>query len=95
MAQSQFEKITKEKLAEIVFRAIGILIEGNVSETIIVSSHKINSILQDKLGRNFKIDRIGRALARIAKKNELEKMTTSVPKYILTKSNYQKLTIPD
>ncbi|UYP45092.1 hypothetical protein NEF87_001377 [Candidatus Lokiarchaeum ossiferum] len=92
---SQYENVPKEKVSEFVLRAIGMLMEGQVSETIILSSHKINSILQEKLGKSLKVDRIGRALARIARKNELKKMSTRVPKYILKKSQFNKLSVPE
>ena len=85
--------VPKETIFEYVQRAINLLIEGQVSETLILSSRKINSILQEKCGKNFKIDRIGRALARIARQKELKKISTSVPKYILKKSEFVKFSV--
>ena len=66
------ELIPKEKLADFVKQAINLLLEGQVSDTLILSSYKINTILKHKLGKNFKIDRVGRALARIAKQKKLK-----------------------
>ena len=86
--------IPKETLAEFVQRAIHLLMEGQVSETLILSSYKINTVLQQKLGKNFKVDRIGRSLSRIAKQKQLKKLSTRVPKYILTKADYAKFPLP-
>lgn len=87
--------VSTETLAEFVKRAINLLMEGQVSETLILSSYKINSVLQRKLGKNFKIDRIGRTLARIARQKELKKLSTRVPKYILHKSEFTKFPVSE
>ena len=79
---------SSDSLTEFVLHAIRLLLRGQVSDTLILSSHKINTVLMAHLGKNFKIDRIGRCLARIAKKNKLQRITTRVPKYILQKNQF-------
>lgn len=88
-------KVSSETLAEFVQRAINLLMEGQVSETLILSSYKINTVLHQRFGKNFKVDRIGRCLARIAKQKELKKLTTRVPKYILHKSEFTKFPVSE
>lgn len=87
--------VSKETLSEFVKRAINLLMEGQVSETLILSSYKINTVLQQRFGKEYKVDRIGRALARIAKQKELKKLSTRVPKYILHKSDFVKFPVKD
>ena len=82
------KKPTPDSLTEFVLQAIHLLLQGQVSDTLILSSHKINTVLMSHLGKNFKIDRIGRCLARIAKKNKLPRITTRVPKYVLQKKQF-------
>ena len=83
---------TSDSLTEFVLHAIRLLLQGQVSDTLILSSHKINTVLMARLGKNFKIDRIGRCLARIAKKNKLPRITTRVPKYVLQKNQFRLFT---
>ncbi|MHA1521622.1 MAG: hypothetical protein ACTSRK_15695 [Promethearchaeota archaeon] len=64
-----------------VLRSMRLLLEGQVSDTLILSSHKINTVLKSKYGVNFKIDRIGRFLAKFAKENELKRLSTKIPKF--------------
>jgi len=85
---SDSRKPTADSLTEFVLHAIRLLLDGQVSDTLILSSHKINTVLMSHLGKNFKIDRIGRCLARIAKKNKLPRITTRVPKYVLQKNQF-------
>lgn len=87
--------VSSETLTEFIQRAINLLMEGQVSETLIISSYKINTVLQQKLGKNVKIDRIGRALARLAKQKELKKLSTRVPKYVLKKSEFTRFPVSE
>ncbi|MHA1647932.1 MAG: hypothetical protein ACTSVL_10200 [Promethearchaeota archaeon] len=86
----EISKISSEGLMDFVKRAINLLMEGQVSETFILSSYKINTVLKQRFGKDFKVDRIGRALSRLAKQNELKKLKTRVPKYELKKSSFKK-----
>jgi hypothetical protein len=47
------------------------------------------------MGVEFKIDRIGRALARIAKQNKLKKIATKIPKYEIKVSKFRGFVLPD
>ncbi len=80
----------KEKpLREYVIEAVDFLVEKQVSETLILSSYKINTVFKTHFGITFRVDRIGRALSRFAKKQKLERLSTNIPKYKLTVSNYK------
>lgn len=88
---SKSDQPSTESVAEMVREAIAMLMDGQVSETIILSSYKINTILQRNLGKMFRVDRIGRALAQLAKQYELPKLGTRVPKYQLRRTVYDQM----
>ncbi len=74
----------KEKpLRDVVVEAVDFLVENQRSETLILSSYKINTVFKTHLGVDFRVDRIGRALSRFAKKQKLERLSTNIPKYKL------------
>ena len=73
----------KEKLVLLIKKGIELLCEKNISNVVILSSYKINSVLKDNYGVNIKVDRIGRVLSNIAKRNELKRLSTNIPKYKL------------
>jgi CTP:phosphocholine cytidylyltransferase-like protein len=78
------EKSTeKEKMVLLIKKGIELLCEKNISDVVILSSYKINSVLKDNYGVNIKVDKIGRALSNIAKRNELKRLSTNIPKYRL------------
>jgi hypothetical protein len=83
--------IEKENLVKLVKNAIELLCEKNISEVVILSSYKVNSILRDHYGVDIKVDKIGRLLSSIAKKNQLKRLSTNIPKYKLRISNFSKL----
>ncbi|MBN2155985.1 MAG: hypothetical protein JW776_08080 [Candidatus Lokiarchaeota archaeon] len=86
----------KEKpLREFLVEAIDFLVDKQVSETLILSSYKINTVFKTNFGVTFRVDRIGRALSRFAKKNKLERLDTNIPKYKLTVSQYRASKIDD
>jgi hypothetical protein len=81
----------KEKpLKQFVVEAVDFLVQNQRSETLILSSYKINTVFKTHLGVNFRVDRIGRALSRFAKKRKLERLGTNIPKYKLIVSEYKK-----
>ncbi len=80
---SMNESIEKEKMVLLIKKGIELLCEKNISDVVILSSYKINSVLKDNYGVNIKIDRIGRILSTIAKRNELKRLSTNIPKYRL------------
>ena len=82
---------TPENLIGLVKRAIELLCEKNISAVVVLSSYKINSILKENYGVNIKVDRIGRVLSRIAKLNQLKRLSTNIPKYRLNVSNVSSL----
>ena len=81
----------KETLIHLVKRAIELLCEKNISNVVILSSYKINSVLKESFGIDIKVDKIGRILSRIAKLNELKRLSTNIPKYKLQISKVSSL----
>ena len=76
-------KPDKETLIKLVKQGIEMLAERNISNVIILSSYKINSVLKDNYGIDIKVDRIGRILSTVAKNNHLKRLSTQIPKYKL------------
>ena len=85
------KNLEKEKLILLIKKAIELLCEKNISDVVILSSYKINSVLKEQYGLNIKVDRIGRILSNIAKRNQLKRLSTSIPKYKLKISNFTNL----
>lgn len=81
----------RENLLKLIKKAIELLAEKNVSQTVILSSYKINSVLKENYGINIKVDKIGRILSKIAKLNELKRLNTNIPKYKLQISKVSSL----
>lgn len=77
------DNIEKEKLVLFIKKAIEQLCEKNISDVVILSSYKINSVLKENYGIDIKVDRIGRVLSNIAKRNQLKRLNTNIPKYKL------------
>ncbi|TET58494.1 MAG: hypothetical protein E3J52_08300 [Promethearchaeota archaeon] len=89
MDRDQIE--SRESLIKLVKKAIELLAEKNISQTVILSSYKINSVLKESFGINIKVDKIGRVLSKIAKLNELKRLNTNIPKYKLQISKVSSL----
>jgi hypothetical protein len=81
----------KESLIFLVKKAIEMLCEKNISSVVILSSYKINSVLKENFGVNIKVDKIGRILSKIAKLNQLKRLSTNIPKYKLQISRVSSL----
>jgi len=81
--ENQSEKPDKETLINLVKQGIEMLAQKNISDVVILSSYKINSVLKDNYGVDIKVDRIGRILGNIAKNNQLKRLSTQIPKYKL------------
>ncbi len=92
---NQPDKPDKENLIRLVKQGIEMLAERNISSIVILSSYKINSVLKDNYGIDIKVDRIGRVLSTIAKRNQLKRLTTQIPKYQLQISKVAKLQYPE
>ncbi len=82
---------SRESLIRLVKRAIELLCERNISKIVILSSYKINSVIHENFGVNIKVDKIGRVLSKIAKLNELKRLSTNIPKYKLQISKVSSL----
>ncbi|MHA1775395.1 MAG: hypothetical protein DRO88_08385 [Promethearchaeia archaeon] len=80
-----------DELTHWVIQSMYLLLDGQVSDTIILSSHKLNTILEHKCGVNLKIDRIGRYLARFSREHKLKRLTTKIPKYEIKKELLLKI----
>jgi len=85
------KNLDKERLLYYVKKAIKLLCEKNISEVVILSSYKINSVLKENFGIHIKVDKIGRILSTLAKTNELMRLSTNIPKYRLKISNFSSL----
>ena len=85
------KNIDKEGLSIYIQKAIKVLCEKNLSEVVILSSYKINSVLKENYGVNIKVDKIGRVLSNIARRNQLKRLSTNIPKYKLQISNFTSL----
>jgi len=81
----------KEALIKLVKQAIEMLCEKNISSVVILSSYKVNSILKDNFAIDIKVDRIGRVLSNVAKRNQLKRLNTNIPKYKLQISKVSSL----
>jgi len=76
---------------EWVKKSVDLLVHKSLSETIIISSYKLNAILKENYGINLKIDKIGRALSKYAKQNELKRLGTNIPKYQMSRKQYDEI----
>jgi hypothetical protein len=76
-------KQDREKVVSLVKQAIEMLCEKNISNVVILSSYKINSVLKENFGINIRVDKIGRILSKVAKRNDLKRLKTNTPKYKL------------
>ena len=93
--RNQPDKPDKENLIKLVKQGIELLAEKNISEIVILSSYKINSVLKDNYGIDIKVDRIGRILSSVAKNNQLKRLKTQIPKYQLQISKVARLQYPE
>ena len=85
------KEIDKDHLLDYIKKAIELLCEKNISDLVILSSYKINSVLKENYGIDIKVDKIGRILSNIAKLNQLKRLNTNIPKYKLKISNFSSL----
>ena len=85
------DQTDKERIISLVKQAIEMLCEKNLSSIVILSSYKINSVLKEHYGIDIRVDRIGRILSNLAKRNKLKRLSTNIPKYQLPVSNLSTL----
>ena len=88
MVKTDAEKETILKLME---KAIKLLCEKSYSQVVVLSSYKINSVLKENYGVDIKVDKIGRILSNVAKRNQLKRLNTKIPKYKLQISKFSTL----
>ncbi|TXT59814.1 MAG: hypothetical protein BAJALOKI3v1_1010011 [Promethearchaeota archaeon] len=81
----------KESLLSLIKEAIELLCEKSISEVVILSSYKISSVLSDNYGIDIRVDKIGRILSNLAKRNELKRLRTNIPKFKLRVSMVSSL----
>jgi len=91
--KEEIKKMDKEGLMLYIRKAISLLCEKNLSNVVILSSYKINSVLKENYGINIKVDIVGRILSNIAKRNQtkLKRLSTNIPKYRLKISSLASL----
>ncbi len=87
------KNIDKETLIKLIKKAIKLLCENSYSQVVILSSYKISSVLKENFGINIRVDKLGRILSTIAKRNQgkLKRLSTNIPKYRLRISNFSSL----
>ncbi len=85
----------KFDLKESMKKAIRLLVQKQVSRTIILSSYKINAVLKSNYGVNARVDKIGRILSQVAKRNNLPRLPTNIPKYKLDLDKTNRLEFAD
>ena len=81
----------REKILHLIEKAIKLLCEKSYSKVVILSSYKINSVLKENFGVDIKVDKIGRLLSNVAKRNSLKRLSTKIPKYKLNISKFSTL----
>ena len=81
----------KEKILKLIEKAIKLLCEKSYSQVVVLSSYKINSVLKENYGVDIKVDKIGRLLSNVAKRNQLKRLNTKIPKYKLNISKFSSL----
>jgi len=81
----------REKILHLIEKAIKLLCEKSYSQVVVLSSYKINSVLKENFGVDIKVDRIGRLLSNVAKRNKLKRLNTKIPKYKLQISKFSTL----
>jgi hypothetical protein len=89
--EKQIDRPDRESILKLIKQAIEMLCEKNISEVVVLSSYKINSVLKDNYGVDIRVDRIGRILSSFAKKNQLKRLNTNIPKYKLHISKVSSL----
>jgi hypothetical protein len=95
MLAPPLKKESSETIRPFVDKAIFMLIKNQISDTLILSSYKINTVIKNNFGKDFKVEVVGRCLARIAKQNQLRRISTRIPKYELGKSKFHAFRLPD
>ena len=81
----------KERILKLIEKAIRLLCEKSYSQVVVLSSYKINSVLKENYGVDIKVDKIGRLLSNVAKRNQLKRLNTKIPKYKLQISKFSSL----
>ncbi len=83
------KKNKNDSLLDWVKKSIELLAHKSISETVILSSYKLNTVLKNNYGVDIRVDRIGRALSKYAKQENLKRLSTNIPKYQLNVKEYK------
>ena len=81
----------KERILKLIEKAVKLLCEKSYSQVVVLSSYKINSVLKENYGIDIRVDKIGRLLSNVAKRNQLKRLNTKIPKYKLQISKFSSL----
>lgn len=81
----------QENFKENIINALAVLMKGHVGTCIVLSSYKVASVLKDKFGTDVNISKVGRFISKFAKQNDLERLNTNIPKFKMTKDQFDKI----
>ena len=85
-------KKSKPQKVDLIFDnvrlAISHLVQNQISNTLVLSSYKINTVIKNHIGEVYKTEMIGRKLSSIARKHKLERLNTRIPKYQLNREKF-------
>lgn len=62
-----------------------------IGNCLVLSSYKVASVLKDKFGTDVNVSKVGRFISKFAKMNDLERLSTNVPKFKIEKEKFNKL----
>ena len=62
-----------------------------IGNCLVLSSYKVASVLKDKFGTDVNVSKVGRFISKFAKMNDLERLSTNVPKFKIEKDKFNKL----
>ncbi len=81
-----------DSFAENLKLAISHLMKGHVGTCLVLSSYKVAAVLKENFGTDVNISKVGRFISRFAKANNLERLSTNVPKFKLERAKFDKVT---
>ncbi|MHA1728989.1 MAG: hypothetical protein ACTSWY_09680 [Promethearchaeota archaeon] len=80
----------EDSIFDWIVKSIDLLVHNSISETVILSSYKLNTVLKNNYGVNIRVDKIGRTLRKYAEQRKLKRLATNIPKYAITKADYKE-----
>ncbi|MHA1370542.1 MAG: hypothetical protein ACTSRA_12620 [Promethearchaeota archaeon] len=76
---------------ENIKKAIHYLMNRQLGSCLVLSSYKVASVLKDRFGTDVNISKLGRFISKFAKENNLERLSTNVPKFKIEKSKFSEI----